>query len=257
MMFVGGGSGLPAPAVWHDASNLASITDAGAGACSQWNDISGNGHHLTSTGTQRPLTGTRTINSLNCIDFDGSNDMMAAATGFIPTGAVGLTLFMVTQQDSTANASMGALSMLNGGLSANDLNGVLMEFRTNKYAFAMGGGSSSASAGSFNAYHEASGTANTTNPHVIRVTVSTAGFEYAVDGTVKTLASFASGGAAQPANFLASLAGADLQITVGMRNSGSFPYNGAIAEIRGYNSVLAAGELTAIQAALKAKWGTP
>ena len=37
---------------------------------SQWNDKSGNGHHATQTNaSKRPVTGTRSINSLNVLDF--------------------------------------------------------------------------------------------------------------------------------------------------------------------------------------------
>jgi len=84
LLLGGGGSAPFTPASisglmsWYDASDTATITDAGAGAVSQWNDKSGNGYHLTqATGIQRPTTGTRTINGLNVVDFDGSNDVIA------------------------------------------------------------------------------------------------------------------------------------------------------------------------------------
>ena len=79
----GGGSAPFTPASisglmsWYDASDTATITDAGAGAVSQWNDKSGNGFHVSQgTALFRPTTGTRTVNSLNVIDFDGTNDSL-------------------------------------------------------------------------------------------------------------------------------------------------------------------------------------
>lgn len=65
---------------WYDASDIATITDAGAGAVSQWNDKSGNGFHVSQgTALFRPTTGTRTQNGRNLIDFDGTNDSLSRA----------------------------------------------------------------------------------------------------------------------------------------------------------------------------------
>lgn len=60
---------------WWDAADLSTITDAGGGAVSQLDDKSPNGRDLSqATSGHRPITGTRTINGLNTLDFDGSND---------------------------------------------------------------------------------------------------------------------------------------------------------------------------------------
>ena len=64
-------------ALWLDASDTSSITSSG-GAVSQWNDKSGNGWHVTQlTAGNKPTTGVNTINGLNVITFDGSNDYLA------------------------------------------------------------------------------------------------------------------------------------------------------------------------------------
>lgn len=61
---------------WFDASDGASITSS-AGAVSQWADKSGNARHLVqNTAGKKPLTGTRTINGLNVLDFDGVDDQL-------------------------------------------------------------------------------------------------------------------------------------------------------------------------------------
>lgn len=61
---------------WFDASNSYSITES-SGSVSQWDDLSGNGYHLTQgTGTAQPTTGTRTLNGLNVLDFDGTSDYL-------------------------------------------------------------------------------------------------------------------------------------------------------------------------------------
>jgi len=54
---------------WWDASDASTITGSPA---SQWNDKSGNARHFTqATSGSRPATGTRTLKSLNVLDFDG------------------------------------------------------------------------------------------------------------------------------------------------------------------------------------------
>lgn len=84
---------------WWDASDTASITASG-GSVSQWNDLSGNAFHLTQgTGANQPTTGTRTQNSLNVIDFDGTSDSMAKTS--VGTFVAGITVFTVVLYDTS------------------------------------------------------------------------------------------------------------------------------------------------------------
>lgn len=86
----GGSAWIPsdlsaALALWvNDDSN---VTDAGAGACSEWQDISGNGYHLTQTsGSSRPLIVAAGLNGRRTIRADGTNDFMVNAdAGFLDT----------------------------------------------------------------------------------------------------------------------------------------------------------------------------
>ncbi len=55
---------------WYDASNTASIVSSG-GLVSQWDDLSGGGHHLTqSSSGARPSTDSVTINGRNALTFN-------------------------------------------------------------------------------------------------------------------------------------------------------------------------------------------
>lgn len=57
---------------WYDASDERTITHT-AGSVSQFDDKSGNDYHLTqTTGSDQPVTGTRTLNSLNVLDFSSN-----------------------------------------------------------------------------------------------------------------------------------------------------------------------------------------
>lgn len=68
-----------------------SVTDAGSGACSQWNDIGGNAWHFTqATGSKRPTITPSGLNSRRVIAFDGGDIMGAAgATGLFRNVASG------------------------------------------------------------------------------------------------------------------------------------------------------------------------
>lgn len=71
-------AGLSGLAAWYDASDASTITDAGGGAVSAWNDKSGNARHLTQgTPAARPITGSVAIGASNALSFDGVDDFMA------------------------------------------------------------------------------------------------------------------------------------------------------------------------------------
>lgn len=104
--------------LWLDASDASSISTAGTGV-DQWNDKSGNGRHAQqSTDANRPSTGTRTINSLNAIDFNGSSDYMDLASEVPYVSGEGLTMFAVIYADdlttTTSNIIFGTTA--SGGI---------------------------------------------------------------------------------------------------------------------------------------------
>lgn len=66
------------PVIWlNDDSG---VTDAGAGACGQWNDISGNAVHF-SRAANRPLIVTNAINGRRVIRFNGTNNYLENGLG--------------------------------------------------------------------------------------------------------------------------------------------------------------------------------
>lgn len=83
---------------WYDASNAASITASGSPAhVSQWNDLSGNGYHLTQgSGANQPATGVATQNGLNRFDFDGSDVLMSVSTPTTPTPCTVVLVWALT-----------------------------------------------------------------------------------------------------------------------------------------------------------------
>jgi hypothetical protein len=82
---------------WIDPSDTTSITESG-GLVSQINDLSGNSRHLTQgTGSLQPTTGTRTINSLNVLDFI-PNDSLVAGSNWT-SALTAATVFIVADSD--------------------------------------------------------------------------------------------------------------------------------------------------------------
>ena len=100
------------PALWLDASDETTITESG-GAVSQWDDKSGNGYHVAQgTSANQPTTGTRTVNGLNVIDFDGSNDSLVDADG--PTFSQPNTIIVVAEFDDVS----GINNVVDGRINA-------------------------------------------------------------------------------------------------------------------------------------------
>jgi hypothetical protein len=84
--------------LWLDASDVTTITESG-GSVSAWGDKSGNTRNFSQgTSGNRPTTGTRTLNGLNVIDFDGSDDFMTGGD-VLDLLTNGVTMFVVTKLD--------------------------------------------------------------------------------------------------------------------------------------------------------------
>lgn len=96
-------SGITGLVARYDAADLTSISVSGSDV-TQWNDLSGNARHATQgTATNRPKSGTRTLNSRNVIDFDGTNDFLinaGIAASYTGTNKP-FTIFQVSQLDTT------------------------------------------------------------------------------------------------------------------------------------------------------------
>lgn len=62
------------PKIWLNDSS--SVTDSGGGACSQWDDISGNGFHFSQPASPRPSIIASGLNGRRTIRFDGTEDFL-------------------------------------------------------------------------------------------------------------------------------------------------------------------------------------
>lgn len=223
---------------WYDASDLASITESG-GAVSQWNDKSGNGHHVSqSTAAQKPTTGTRTQNSLNVIDFQGTNsggsDDTLEVTGRTIASQPG-TVFLVAKGDGGHTNNQG---FIDGGAPSSSSSTRWVVYMDTpgalKWAVYAGSGPISSVAGVDNVAHQ------------FTAIVNGASSSLRIDGS-----SVASGNAGS--NNLTN------GIRFGSYQTGNPQGNldGWIAEVIIYPSALGSTDRDAVEAYLKAKWGTP
>lgn len=113
----GGGALVAGYRVYHDSTNAGSITSSG-GVVSQWNDLSGNGWHLTASGTEKPATGVDTIGGLNALTFDGTDDRMFWVSNPL-AGATAGTMYIVSK-NTVANTSANAAPVCGLGTNGDD-----------------------------------------------------------------------------------------------------------------------------------------
>ena len=91
---------------WFDASVSSSLLDATSGGSTpadqggvgRWEDLSGNGRHVTqTTANNRPLYKVAGQNGRSVVSFDGTNDTLVSSSVSLPTGA---TVFVVCSAPS-------------------------------------------------------------------------------------------------------------------------------------------------------------
>ncbi len=222
---------------WYDAT--VGVTDAGGGAVSQWNDQSGNGKHLTqATGGLRPQTGTRTKNSLNVIDFNGSAAYIDASS--VSLGMTTFTVLAVAEGDADHSDSRRIVIAHNGG-AASDYN------RTDSAVFLHDGNAS-----------EIVGTdINGTFPRI----AGSGALPWDVYSTRKANASSSNNTQLQKASTsgsttaTTSASGTAINIRLGADQSGATRFDGVIGEVIVCSTSLSDADRTLAINYLRTKWG--
>jgi hypothetical protein len=217
-------------ALWLDASDLSTITvDTGV---SEWRDKSGVGSKkfVQTDGNDQPATGTDTMNGLNVLRFDGSNDRLTATDPFLSGSGNGLPFSFFLVQRIMAATNFG-MSYTVGGF----------EVRQNGTTGAMQVNSDSATT-----VHTFTGSSVGVDEIVTLIFPSGATNNlFYQRGTAQTL----SGSAQAKPNTITSTH------TIGRRTGGNLPANVRIAEIIAYQAQLSDSQRKAVEAYLGKKWG--
>jgi hypothetical protein len=100
---------------WYDASNASTITLNGSNV-SQINDLSGNGYNATQSSAGLQPAYTATLNGLNVMTFDGSNDKLELPSIPFPSDYQ-MSVYLVGQQASVGGYQV-MLGLWKSGLDA-------------------------------------------------------------------------------------------------------------------------------------------
>ena len=224
------------PVLWLDASDTSTITES-SGSVSQWASKAGGYNAVQATGANQPTTGTVTINGLNVIDFDGTNDRVTVAS-FDLTGGQKFSIAAVFTADS------GILSALAEHSANIDLNPGWGVFRDTDDTVAI-----ARNTGIGFEVFDTTGTLTTT----AKVYVGT------YDGTLATNESNAwlngSGAGTRPASVNSNANLTNDTLFIGSRGGTSRFLNGSIAELIVTKTALTTNEREALQTYLADKWG--
>ena len=227
---------------WYDASVSSSITSA-SNLVSQWNDLSGNGGHLTqATGALQPTTNTTTQNGLNVLV--STADVMNATVSITSNA---FTFFIVANKTGAGTASNVYTRLMSLRITTNnDFNntdGATLIYSPDAGIFGtankVGTYRNSASPTSI------AGIYNQSNIHVFRL--DGANVKQWFNATTATGTTSAT---PMNSNQLGMFGAAATGGVDGF-------LNGNIAEVLLYNAVLSDTDVATNNAYLKTKWGTP
>lgn len=223
--------GITGLALWLDASDLTTIT-VGTGA-SEWRDKSGVGSKkfVQATGNDQPGTGTDTMNGLNVLRFDGSNDFMTATDPFLTGNGNGLpfSFFIVQRIMAATNFGMTYTTGHN------------FEFRQNA-----GTGAMQVNSDTVTTVHTFTGSSVNVNQIVTLIFPFGATNNLFYErGTLQSLSGSAQG---KPSTGSATH-------TIGRRTAGPLPANVRIAEIVAYQAQLTDAQRQSVERYLGRKWG--
>jgi hypothetical protein len=216
---------VPGVVSWFDAADTATITESGGSVSSVRNKANSQTPFTQGTALNQPVTGTRTINGLNVLDFDGVNSTLSFPSVFSDFTNGQASCFVVAKADTA-----GTTKTIVGSNSTARF--YCQQGTADQYIIRYGG----------------------TNVTVGGV-VSTNGIVYftydgATDGysaKVNSSASIATG--------TTSITGVPGGLTLGNRSGVGEYFDGVIGEYIAYNRLLSGIEIISIVIYLSNKWG--
>lgn len=100
------------PVAWYRYDD---VTLADTDKVASWNDKSGNGYHVTASGSLRPTYGSQTLNGHPVLTFDGANRLARATTPDISQPFTWLSVFRLGDDTDTGVSRVIAASTNDAG----------------------------------------------------------------------------------------------------------------------------------------------
>ena len=229
-------------ALWLDADDAGTLTAVG-GAVSEWRDKSGNARHFTATAAQEPSSTAATLNGRTVVRFDGVADRMTRASFLHALDQH--TLFVVAR--SRVSAGAAAQNILTEGNT-----GTNTQFRihvgkaetgdtTRLSGYYRDNAASERYLVNYDDVQQYDG-----DPHILTITDSGTLLTPRLDGVAT----------ATPTTYSRTTTTLNV-ITLGAltRSGVGGHYDGDIAELLAYNSVLTSGQIASVESFLGTRWG--
>ena len=233
-------------ALWLDADDASSITEAVTNQVSQWNDKSGNARHFSqATSGNQPATNITTINGKNAIDFDGVDDYLFRTSAFITAlgscaafvvvkGPAQDNKYLLAEGKSTDPDTIFALIMSSDLPAGNDTLTMFYrdDFKSNDLV-------------------QSSFTSGLLYDSTVNIGLIT--------DTVTTVKTFVDGGPEEHSIAYTRGTYTPDRVAIGglLRATAGFHFNCSLAEIIIYDSVLSNTDLNLVGNYLNAKWAAP
>ena len=209
---------------WFDSSDASSFTYSSGTLVSQWNDKSGNARHVSQADTGKQPSRNGTKNGLDTVTFYGNTDYLANLSPTLP--AIG-NVYAVLSRRNVFVAYMQIIAGPTNNWGGSIFPQLVVDKNT---GLRLSTGTTTWTA---DQYHLATfGVSN--GSQFVRYNRST-------ESTNTNVVTFSGAGIALGAG----------------RPDGSFPGDGALAEVLVYDSFLSTTDRDSVELYLKAKWGTP
>lgn len=228
---------VPGCVAWLDAADTSTITSSGGAVSSVRNKANANIPFVQGTGVNQPITGTRTINGLNTLDFDGANYWLTA-NGLISyfTGSdMPFTIFSVCLCDTPTAATQSSIWAIGNSASG-------AQFQSQVYQSSL----------------------NVCNRRDDTSTIATSGATYIAGNNINCVV-FTGTTISSYTNATTNYTGTSLDVgtltldrfAIGatIRNTNAHFFDGAIGEVIIYKGALSSTDRIAIQRYLGNKWG--
>jgi hypothetical protein len=233
-----GGAGLPVSgaSLWLDANDAGSFTYSSGTVVSQWSDLSGNGYNFTQATLVKQPDRNATQNGLPAVTFAG--DVLVNTS--LNWGASNSTLFLVAKENKGLGTFFQNIFTTGTGAVGQWSYGIIDD----------GGGEYIAAFDIGQGYTRFNSVASSGNADVLAFTSP------GISGT-SVVANLFKNGTADSFNPITLVTTTSAAGALLGGDAGTEPFYGTICEVVLYPSQLGTSDRNAVEAYLKAKWGTP